>query len=97
VLEDESRSGVVALVVGDYDILGDVVGREILHRRNLMLEWGASAHVVCRCGRKVFGGNNFESDCAIALGQLAMDVLILSFKIAVKSSSLVPVDPGPTL
>lgn len=45
VLENKSRSGVVALVVGGHDVIGYVLAREILHRWDLVLEWGASAHV----------------------------------------------------
>jgi hypothetical protein len=60
-----------------------------------MLEWGASAHVVCECGLEILGEDSFGSDCAIALGQVAMDALILSLRIAVNSSSCVPMDPVP--
>jgi hypothetical protein len=87
VLEDETCSGVVALVVGGDHVSCDVVGGEILHRGNLMLEWGASAHFVCRCGGKVLGENSCETACAVSLRELAIDVLISSLLIAVKSPS----------
>jgi hypothetical protein len=60
-----------------------------------MLEWGASAHVACECELEILGEDSFGSDCAIALGQVAMDALISSLRIAVKSCSCVPMDSVP--
>jgi hypothetical protein len=76
VFEDETCSGVVALVVGEYNILRDVFRGEIFHRGDLMLEWGASAHVVCSRGGQVFGGSSFGPDCAIVLRDVDIGVLI---------------------